>query len=329
MSAVFTFRHKEAVPGGRRLRLGIAGPSRSGKTYSALLVGTGISKALGQPLFLIDCDNEFALDYAGEFVFQHVDFQPPFTSERYQEAIEYCIAQGAGVIIVDHMTHEHTGPGGVLERQQEEEKRIAEKWKVSREKATRASWNTAKAIPHGRFVNFVTRVKQPIIFNFRAKDKLKEVKSGGKTEWVHTGYLPLCTEQFDYEMTAMLILPPNSDGTPDKALSEIRKPLRDIVKLGEPITESLGARLAAWAAGGKESATGASTLTTEGSVGSTAEPSGARPAADPMTDDSIAEEVATRVKEGNYALALDLLRGMKDAARRETAEKRVRAKMGG
>jgi hypothetical protein len=81
MSAI---THRKAVGGGRRLRLGIGGPSRSGKTFSSLRVATGIAAALKGEIFLIDTDNEFSLDYADDFKFQIVDFQPPFTPERYQ-----------------------------------------------------------------------------------------------------------------------------------------------------------------------------------------------------------------------------------------------------
>ena len=258
-----SWQHRDAVVGQKRLRLGVGGPSRSGKTYSSLRIATGIAAVIGKPIFLIDTDNEFALDYASDFKFQHVDFQPPFTSERYIESIEYCVAQGAGVIVVDQITHEHTGPGGMLERQEIAEEALAQKWKTTRDKTKAAAWVQAKA-PHGKFVSYVTRVKQPMIFNFRCKDKVKIVKGeDGKQEWVHMGYTPICAEQFDYEMTAMLVLPPNSDGVPDAELSEIRKPLRPIIKLGQQIDESLGRRLAEWAAGGQPKAAATQVLSSE------------------------------------------------------------------
>lgn len=246
-----TWTHKAAIGGNHRLRLGIGGASRSGKTYSALTIATGMIRVLGGEIFLIDTDNEFALDYGDDFNFQHVDFKPPYTPERYQSAVEYCVEQNASVIIVDQVTNEHTGQGGILERQQEVEKDLAAKWKTTREKVKGSSWNEAKTIPHGKFVSYITRVKQPMIFNFRAKDKIKIVKDErGKQEWIHCGYTPICTEQFDYEMTAMLILPPNSDGKPDRELSEIRKPLRGIISVDQQINESMGERLAEWAKGG-------------------------------------------------------------------------------
>jgi hypothetical protein len=268
-----SWNHREAIGAGRRLRLGIGGPSRSGKTYSSLRTATGIAKVLGGKIFVVDTDNEFSLDYADDFKFEIVDFQAPFTSERYQSAMEYCVSNGASVIVMDQMSHEQTGKGGVLERQQEVEQELAAKWKTTRDKAKAASWNVAKTVPHGNFVSYVTRVKQPIIFNFRCKDKIKIVKDAqGKQEWVHVGYAPICTEQFDYEMTAMLILPPNSDGKPDKELSEIRKPLRSVITLEQQIDEAMGERLAQWAAGAapKQNSTETSPLAASAAAGAPA-----------------------------------------------------------
>ena len=239
------FTHRHAEPGGRRLRLGIAGPSRSGKTLSSLRIATGMASVIGKKVFFIDTDNEFALDYAGEFQFEHVDFPPPYTSERYREAIDYCVSQDAGIIVVDQISHEHSGEGGVLQRQEETATALAEKWKTSREKVNMAAWNQAKTIPHGALVSYITRVKQPMIFNFRAKDKIKMV---GK-EIVHMGWQPICTEQFDYEMTAMLMLPPNCKGYPDPQTSEIRGPLISAFNLSEQLDEDVGRRLAEWAIG--------------------------------------------------------------------------------
>ena len=241
-----SFTHKPATSEGRRLRLGIAGPSRSGKTYSALTLATGMMKESGKPIFFIDTENGFALDYAKEFQFQHVDFQPPFSAERYTEALQYCEAQGAGVVIVDSATHEHTGIGGVLESQEKICGELAAQWKTSRDKANMAAWQKAKR-PHNKYVDDVQRCKVPIIFCFRAKDKIKIVNVNGKQEISHVGWTAICTEQFEYEMTALLILPPNSEGKSDPELSEIRAPLRHILKAGQQISQQMGSELNKWA----------------------------------------------------------------------------------
>jgi hypothetical protein len=68
-------------------------------------------------------------------------------------------------------------------------------------------------------------------------------------------------------MSAMLILPPNSDGTPEKELSEIRGPLRGIITLEQQIDENMGARLAEWTRGSKpasQNAPGSTNATEQG-----------------------------------------------------------------
>lgn len=89
--------------------LGLAGPSRSGKTYSALRIATGLAQ--GQPIFMIDTESGRGLMYAEKFTYQYGELSAPFTSERYLQAIEDAKAAGAKVIIVDSMSHEHEGPG--------------------------------------------------------------------------------------------------------------------------------------------------------------------------------------------------------------------------
>lgn len=327
-----TWTHREAIGGGRRLRLGIGGPSRSGKTYSSLRVATGIAAGLQGKIFVIDTDNEFSLDYADDFTFEIVDFQPPFTPDRYQSAVEYCVQEGASVIVIDQMSHEQTGQGGILERQQEVEEELAKKWKTTREKAKSSAWNIAKTVPHGRFVSYVTRVKQPMIFNFRCKDKIKIVKTpDGKQEWVHLGYTPICTEQFDYEMTAMIILPPNSEGRPDNELSEIRKPLRSIMRLDEQLNEALGRRLAAWAAGGQPKA---ETTQTPGSAsaGMSDQPSdlvksasSAAPPRDGPTDEQIIRQLTDATDAESFSEATDLSRHITDPENKERARAAYKA----
>jgi RecA/RadA recombinase len=109
------------------LLFGIAGASGSGKTYSALTLARGIANGTGR-IAVIDTEAGRALHYAPPpsakadgvktFDFLHLDFQPPFTPERYIEAIRACEEAGATVIVIDSMSHEwrrrmqrHSGAG--------------------------------------------------------------------------------------------------------------------------------------------------------------------------------------------------------------------------
>ena len=47
--------------------------------------------------------------------FEHVDFGPPFTPDRYLESIRALAKRGFRAVVVDSMSHEWEGEGGVLE----------------------------------------------------------------------------------------------------------------------------------------------------------------------------------------------------------------------
>src|SRR5215471_11003043 len=109
----------DAQPGKRErtpILTGIMGPSGSGKTVSALRLATGIQRVTGGDIFVIDTEARRALHYADRFRFRHVTFEAPFGPLDYLAAIEHCVQRGAKIIITDSASHEHEGPGGVLEQ---------------------------------------------------------------------------------------------------------------------------------------------------------------------------------------------------------------------
>ena len=67
-----------------KLRLGLTGPSGAGKTYSALL----LAKGLGGSIACIDTERGSASLYDNVAEFDTLDLSPPYTPERYIQAIE-------------------------------------------------------------------------------------------------------------------------------------------------------------------------------------------------------------------------------------------------
>ena len=132
------FDDAPAVRKATPMLFGLIGPSGSGKTYSALRLATGMQRVSGGEIFMIDTEGNRGLHYADQFKYRHVPFHPPFSPLDYIAAIEHCVAQGATTIIVDSMSHEHTGQGGVLEWHAEEAERIAKAWNVKADKANHA-----------------------------------------------------------------------------------------------------------------------------------------------------------------------------------------------
>src|SRR5215472_8854158 len=133
--------HRERVP----LLIGLAGPSSSGKTKSALRIADGIRAVAGGETYVIDTEARRALHYAGEHQFRHVEFKAPFASLDYLEAIRYCVGRGASVVIIDSMSHEHEGPGGMLEYQERELERLAGDDYAKRERVKMLAWQKPKA----------------------------------------------------------------------------------------------------------------------------------------------------------------------------------------
>jgi ABC-type polar amino acid transport system ATPase subunit len=79
-----------------RLRLGLCGPSGSGKTYSALRLAKGLVAGTDGKIGLIDTERKSASLYAHLADFDVIELAPPYSPERYREAI--------------HAMERHVGP---------------------------------------------------------------------------------------------------------------------------------------------------------------------------------------------------------------------------
>src|SRR5581483_7738128 len=140
-----SFEDKPAVRERVPLLVGLVGPSGSGKTFSALRMATGIQRVAGGDIYVIDTEAKRALHYADMFKFRHIPFLAPFGSLDYLAAINHCVKKGAKTIVIDSMSHEHKGPGGVLEEHQAEMERLAAAWKTSLDKTNMPAWAAPKA----------------------------------------------------------------------------------------------------------------------------------------------------------------------------------------
>lgn len=259
VAAPRTFEAKIAVREAVGLLIGLVGPSSSGKTYSALRIASGIQRVVGGDIDVVDTENGRALYYSDKFRFNHVRFGAPFSPLDYMEAVRFCARRGTKTVVVDSMSHEHEGAGGVLEWHAEETQRLAKLWGVSETKAQMAAWGPPKQARR-RFINELLQLNINLVLTFRAKEKLKIVK--GKDP-VELGWQPICGDEFMYEMVLQCLLKPNSGGVPSwnpafEAERAVIKMPAQFAKMfeGEPrqIDEDLGKGLAEWAMGGAKPA---------------------------------------------------------------------------
>ena len=96
-----------------KMKLALQGPSGSGKTYSALQIASGMTS--WDKICVIDTENHSADLYSHLGPYNVLTLSKPFTPEKYVEAITECENMKMDVIIIDSLSHEWDGDGGILE----------------------------------------------------------------------------------------------------------------------------------------------------------------------------------------------------------------------
>ena len=240
-----TFEFRRAVREQTSLLISIAGPSGAGKTYSALKIATGLAGADGRIAF-IDTEAGRGLHYADQFRFDHGDMKAPFRPQSYTEAIMAADKAGYDVIVVDSMSHEYDGVGGILDWASS----LADKMKPPK------NWTEPK-VAHKRMVANMLQSRAHLIFCLRAEDKIKITRDDkGKMVIIQPDeipvqerWVPICEKRFMYEMTASVIVTPDRPGVPVPV--KLQDQHRAAFPSGVPISEETGRVLAEWSHGGQ------------------------------------------------------------------------------
>lgn len=256
MNAPDRFALRPATREQTPLLIGLVGPSGSGKTFSALRLAAGIQSVVGGVVAVIDTEARRALHYAGKFAFRHMDFAPPHGPDSYLEAIRTAVAEGARTIVVDSMSHEHEGEGGVLEWHEAELDRIAGDDFRKREAVNLLGWAKPKGARR-KLINGLLQLHANFIFCFRAKEKVKMVKNAqGKAEIVPLGWQAIAGDEFVYEMVDRFLLLPGAEGRPAwdteslaTGVPKLTEDHRELLSAGDQLDERIGAALAEWAMG--------------------------------------------------------------------------------
>lgn len=234
------------------LMIGLLSPSSGGKTYTALRLATGIQSVVGGEIFVIDTEQDRALHYADDFKFRHVPFGEPYGSLDYLDALRYCKSKGAGVVVVDQVSYEHDGPGGLLEQHEAALDRMAGNDFKKRERVTFAAWIKPKANRKKLLNAIVAELNMPIIFCWRAKQTTKPVRGG---EPIDMGYSSVGAEEWKFDMTANIMFAPNAAGVPmlksdkpgEAACIKVPKQFSWLYEHRGSLDEECGKRMALWA----------------------------------------------------------------------------------
>lgn len=238
------------------LWVGLVGPSFSGKTYTALRLATGIQRHRGGDIWMIDTEAGRGRHYADKFRYRYVQFTAPFSPLDYLAAIEHCVRKGASTIIIDSMSHEHEGPGGVLEMHEVELKRMG-----GQAGRSFGAWAGPKAARQ-KMINTMLQLPVSFLLCFRAKDKKRpatdEEKAAGNSAPVELGFMPIAGHELIFEMTVNMLFLPSAGGVPtwypeergEKQMIKVPEDFRGIfLGVDGPVTEDHGEAMSKWAAG--------------------------------------------------------------------------------
>jgi energy-coupling factor transporter ATP-binding protein EcfA2 len=245
------FDFQAAVRTNTAIILALAGASGSGKTKSALELAVGLAGETGK-ILVIDTEGRRALHYADEYRFHHYEWRPPFTPAALGELLREAERQGFAVVIVDSMSDEHEGEGGLCDMAE------AELAKQQGAKNSGAAWGKPKAEHKHHVVRWLRQTQMHVIFCLRADEKVrfeKVVKDGReRTVIIPVGWQPIAEKRLLYDVTTSLLF------TPAPGRAGIPEPIKLYDKhapffpADRRVARAAGAALARWAAGGVASA---------------------------------------------------------------------------
>ena len=174
------------------IKLALQGPSGSGKTYSSLLLANGLVGNWDQ-IAVIDTENNSSHLYSHLGSFNVLSLTEPFTPERYIEAIETCEKAGMKVIIIDSISQEWEGNGGIIE--------------THGNMAGNSFTNWNKVTPrHNAFVQKMLQSPAHIVATIRSKQDYVLTDKNGKMVPEKVGLKGVTRDGMDYEFTLVLDL---------------------------------------------------------------------------------------------------------------------------
>ncbi|PTX14401.1 signal recognition particle subunit FFH/SRP54 (srp54) [Pontibacter mucosus] len=178
-----------------KLRIGLSAPSGFGKTYSALLLAYGITGDWSK-IALIDTENGSGELYSHLGDYNALPLEAPYSPERYIEAIRVCENAGMEVIIIDSISHEWEGVGGILEQADSIGGGFQSAWKqlTPRHEKFKQAIITSKA-----HTITTARRKQDYVLQETTNRQGKTVQAP-----VKAGFKEVTREGWEYELTVNL-----------------------------------------------------------------------------------------------------------------------------
>jgi hypothetical protein len=178
----------KAVKHEAKLRMALAGPAGSGKTYTALTFATALAD--GQPIAVVDTERGSASKYADLFSFDVMELDS-FHPDKFIQGIHEAEQAGYAVLVIDSLSHAWNGTGGLLEVVDAITRR-------SNSKNSFNAWGEATPIQN-RLTDAITRSTLHIIATMRSKTEYTVEFVNGKNTPRKVGTAPIQRDGFEYE----------------------------------------------------------------------------------------------------------------------------------
>ena len=212
------------------IKLALQGPSGSGKTYSSLLLAFGLV-GNWQQISVIDTENNSSHLYSHLGSFNVLSLSEPFSPERYIEAVETCEKAGMKAIIIDSISQEWEGNGGIIETH------------ANMAGNSFTNWN--RVTPrHNGFVQKMLQSPCHIVATIRSKQDYVLTDKNGKMVPEKVGLKGVTRDGMDYEFTLVFDLDIKHQATSSKDRTGLfTNPLPF------QITEATGNKIKTWCLG--------------------------------------------------------------------------------
>lgn len=173
-----------------KLRLGIAGASGSGKTWSALEIATGMGGKIG----MIDTESGRGELYGEDFDYDVIRLEAPYSPARYVEALKVFERSGYDIVIIDSLSHAWSGDGGVLSIVDKAGGQFQSGWRVGTPQ-------------QNLLIDSLISSPMHIITTLRVKTEyVVERNERGKNEPRKIGLAPIQRDQLEYEFTVFMTM---------------------------------------------------------------------------------------------------------------------------
>lgn len=229
----------DAIREKQKALIGLVGPSGSGKSVSALRLAFGIVKEmhpdlpeeeLWKKIGAADTEHKRLLNYVGQEFdgmkigsFKYINFEPPYTTDRYNMAIKLLKQQGVEVIVVDSLSHQWQGEGGVVETHGQMQGNSFQNW--------------GKLAPQSSgLVKSLTTADVHMITTLRVKSDYVIEQVDGKNVPKKVGMKPVQKDDMEYEFDTVFSI----------GMDHMARVSKDITNLFYDdflITEEIGSKL--------------------------------------------------------------------------------------